>query len=123
MALIGYTTIEIYLGNQAKGMPKDWSYTSLKLTESIITQDVSGKFNVVNLLSGDTKFFPLRYLLKIKGKHVESSENYKISINYMVSRNQTLWLIQIGKLCQWANQNYQQMGSRYGIVLQKLEAI
>lgn len=53
---------------QAKGMPGFWNYEDLEKTQKIISEQKNEKnFNIVNLLSGDTRFWPLRYLLTIKG--------------------------------------------------------
>jgi|GEM_PF-3157659 len=60
------------------GMPKNWSYTDLITTKQIVLKNVDGKFNVVNLLSGDSRFYPLRYLLIINNKKVEKVDDYKL---------------------------------------------
>ena len=48
-------------------MPKNFDYNKLEQTRSIILADNPSEFNIVNKLSGDTRFYPLRYLLTAKG--------------------------------------------------------
>lgn len=61
---------------QAEGMPMFWRYKDLTKSGQIIMKKSGGEFNVVNLLSGDTRFYPLRYLLTVKDKVPMSVDKY-----------------------------------------------
>jgi len=69
--VIIWSIVGIVNQKQSAYMPNNWTYKDLAKTEKIILEKSRGKFNVVNLLSGDSRFYSLRYLLKI------DSENYK----------------------------------------------
>lgn len=69
----------------AKGMPIFWHYSDLKKTSDIVAGRVADGFNVVNLLSGDSRFYPLRYLLAVEGKEVRPVDGYE--------RAKQLWVV------------------------------
>jgi hypothetical protein len=75
--LAGYSIWGVMHETQAKGMPVNWNYRYLTKTENIILKEAGGKFNIVNLLSGDTEFWPLRFLLVRDNEAPETIENYK----------------------------------------------
>jgi len=81
--------LTIFLGwslinqNQAKGMPVFWNYRDLKVTSEIIINQSGNEFNVINLLSGDTRFYPLRYLLTVGKKAPMDTSTY----------NKELWVV------------------------------
>lgn len=47
-----------------RDMPKNWDYKMLEKSEKIILSENPDNFNIVNKLSGDTRFYSLRYLLE-----------------------------------------------------------
>lgn len=71
-----YSYLSVFGEKQAFGMPKNWDYLALKKAVKIISENGDDNFNVVNLLSGDTRFYSLRYLLTISGKPPLSVESY-----------------------------------------------
>jgi len=84
------------------GMPINWSYRDLVKTEKIIMTQVGNKFNVVNTLSGDSRFYPMRYLLTVDKKYPESVADYQTGDQlFVLARNEdgdmieksTLWEI------------------------------
>jgi len=87
--------------SQAKGMPDFWNYKDLKKTEEIISEQKNEKdFNIVNLLSGDTRFYPLRYLLTIKdikpmpvNKYSEAEQLWVIADNNQKVTDNPVWEI------------------------------
>lgn len=87
---------------QAKGMPMEWNYGDLKKTSVIIKNKAGNEFNVVNLLSGDTRFYPLRYLLTVENKVPMQVEKYNkelwvISYKNYDFRNSTVWELEKAK--------------------------
>lgn len=82
--------------SQAKGMPMFWNYGDLKKSKEIIMRKAQGEYNVVNLLSGDTRFYSLRYLLTVEGKAPMSVDKYDkelwiISYKGVDLQNSTVW--------------------------------
>lgn len=49
-------------------MPKGWNYLGIKKAAKIIIQENKKNWNIVSLLSGDTRVYPLRYLLTVAQK-------------------------------------------------------
>lgn len=58
----------VWQTRETKDMPKDFNYKKLEQTGDIVLADNPSDFNIVNKLSGDTRFYPLRYLLTIQGR-------------------------------------------------------
>lgn len=58
------------------GVFKNWDMKDTKKTAKIIAEDASGKFNVANLLDGDTRGYAYRYLLSASGKEPLGVEFY-----------------------------------------------
>lgn len=84
------------------GMSEIWSYRDLVKTEKIILTRAGNKFNVVNTLSGDSRFYPMRYLLTINNRYPEPIEDYQNEDQlFVLARNEdgdkieksTLWEI------------------------------
>lgn len=73
---------------QAFGMPTGWNYLGLKKTEEIIIHDADGsKYNIASLIYGNTRDYPLRYLLTVKNKSPLPADKYpEADILYVVSR-------------------------------------
>jgi hypothetical protein len=80
----------VYVINQkqALGMPRNWHYSDLKVAEKIIKGDNNNDFNVVNLLSGDTRFYSLRYLLEIDNKKPKNVDEYRLIKRLWVVSNE-----------------------------------
>ncbi len=76
LILIIYSFFTKYTETEAFGMPKDWSYSELEKTSKIVEQ-MGTNFNVVNLLSGDTRFYSLRYLLTKDQKNPRNVDSYQ----------------------------------------------
>lgn len=81
---------------QVKGMPMFWNYSNLKNTKEIIVRKAGNEYNVVNLLSGDTRFYSLRYLLTVEGKSPMPIDKYDKEL-WIISyrgddlKNSTIW--------------------------------
>jgi hypothetical protein len=66
-----FIAISLYFNLRPKnafGMPAGWSYPSLIKTTDIVLAESGSNYNIVNLLSGDTRFYSMRYLLTIQNK-------------------------------------------------------
>lgn len=88
----------IFMTVRAKGMPDGWTYRDLKKTSEIVETKAGQEFNVINLLSGDTQFKPLRYLLTIRNKMPMPTNKYdkqlwivKYNDRAMISDDKTPW--------------------------------
>lgn len=57
-------------------MVEGWNYPGVKKTASIILSQRKSKYNIVDLLTGDTRAMGLRYLLTIEGSPPMSVTNY-----------------------------------------------
>ncbi|MCX6724495.1 MAG: glycosyltransferase family 39 protein, partial [Candidatus Shapirobacteria bacterium] len=69
------------------GMPSGWNMKATKKAAKIIAEDASGKFNVANLLDGDTRGYAYRYLLSLSGKEPLGVESYPESdILYVITK-------------------------------------
>lgn len=81
---------------QAKGMPMFWNYRDLRKTSEIVMKKAESEYNVVNLLSGDTRFYSLRYLMTAEGKLPMPIDKYDKEL-WVVSykdnnlKNSTVW--------------------------------
>jgi hypothetical protein len=58
------------------GVSQNWDMKDTKKAAKIIAEDASGKFNVANLLDGDTRGYAYRYLLSASGKEPLGVEFY-----------------------------------------------
>lgn len=58
------------------GMPENWNYPSEQKTSQIILRENKSNYNIASLLSGDTRDYPLRYLLTIAGNPPLPVEQY-----------------------------------------------
>lgn len=65
-------------------MPKDWNYLAVKKSAEIILKENLQNFNIASLLSGDTRDYPLRYLLTIAGKPPLEVDQYPQADNLFV---------------------------------------
>jgi hypothetical protein len=71
--------------SQVKGMPNFWNYEDLEKTQKIISEQKNGeRYNIVNLLSGDTRFWSLRYLLTIRENEPMPIDKYGETEQLMV---------------------------------------
>jgi 4-amino-4-deoxy-L-arabinose transferase-like glycosyltransferase len=69
------------------GMPAGWNMKATKESAKIIAKDSSGKFNVANLLDGDTRAYAYRYLLSLAGKEPLDVEAYpNAEVLYVLTR-------------------------------------
>lgn len=85
LGLVLWSTVTILNSHQGFGMPKDWHYVDLVKTAKLIPVNQK-KYNIVNLLSGDTRFYSLRYLLTITAAPPLAVDHYKeAEILYVVS--------------------------------------
>jgi hypothetical protein len=75
--LIGVSVYSVVWENQAWGMPKGWNYKKLEKAANIVENQAGENFNIVNLLSGDTRFYSLRYILEIKGRIPRKVSEYE----------------------------------------------
>ena len=57
-------------------MPEAWTYTGLLKTKQIILRENKPNFNIASLLSGDTRDYPLRFLLTAARKPALDVETY-----------------------------------------------
>jgi hypothetical protein len=73
---ITYSAIYVFRKNEAFGMPKSWNYVMLEKSSKIIAAQNPINYNIVNLLSGDTRFYSLRYLLTIAHNPPMAVEEY-----------------------------------------------
>lgn len=91
LAVIGVWAVVTATTGKGNGMPKDWNYGDLKKVAEILQGRINNeeKFNVVNLLSGDTRFYPLRYLLEIEGIKSMPIDKYKESKRVYVTAYKT----------------------------------
>ncbi len=62
---------------QNKGMPQQWRYVDLQKAAEIIADQELIQYNVANLLSGDTRAYALRYMLKIVNSNFLNETNYQ----------------------------------------------
>ncbi len=81
IVLIGFNllaTISRFDNNHGYYMPQGWSLKNIKKTAEIIDQDAKSysNINVASLLDGDTRSYPLRYSLLVKGVSVGKVEDY-----------------------------------------------
>lgn len=74
--LILYSYWTVVTQKQAFMMPKDWNYKNLVRLSKVIEDERPREFNIVNLISGDTRFYSLRYLLIRAGIEPLSVDNY-----------------------------------------------
>jgi hypothetical protein len=75
MLIMTWGILAVTVKKKVVGMPDNWSYKDLVVTKETILKIEKEKYNVVNLLSGDSRFYPLRYLLR--DEHLEEINNYK----------------------------------------------
>lgn len=62
--------------NNGYGMPKNWKMSDVKMAGKIIAQDADKNFNVAAILDGDTRAYPYRYIIEMKGKKPLAVEDY-----------------------------------------------
>lgn len=77
IGLLSWSIYEVGFLKQAKGMATDWRYIDLKKTGEIIKKEAGNNFNIVNTLSGDIRFYPLRYWLIKEGKAPMAENKYE----------------------------------------------
>lgn len=76
-----------FKAENAWGMPQGWNMKDTKESAKIIAKDASGKFNVANLLDGDTRAYAYRYLLSLSGKEPLDVEAYpNTEVLYVLTR-------------------------------------
>jgi len=69
------------------GMPSGWNMKATKQSAKIIAEDVSGRFNIANLLDGDTRAYAYRYLISLSGEKPLGVEEYPQSeALYVIAR-------------------------------------
>lgn len=61
---------------QGRGMPPGWKYQYVKKAAGIVLTESKKDFNLVNLLSGDTRAYALRFLVTASGKNPMRVEEY-----------------------------------------------
>lgn len=93
--------LSLVSANHGYDMPNGWSLRKMMITSEIIKKDAEEKekINVASLLDGDTRTYPLRYVLNRAGVKVDSEEKYPESMTlYLVSssdiekvQNATVW--------------------------------
>jgi len=68
-------------------MPSGWNMKATKQSAKIIAEDASGRFNIANLLDGDTRAYAYRYLISLSEKKPLGVEEYpNTDILYVVTR-------------------------------------
>ncbi len=88
LGLVLWSTVTVLNANQGFGMPKDWHYVDLVKTAKLISTHQK-KYNIVNLLSGDTRFYSLRYLLTITTAPPLAVDHYKEAETLYVISNKS----------------------------------
>lgn len=92
----------ILYSNHGYDMPEGWSLKTINEVGRIIVEDskVLQNINVASLLDGDTRVYPLRYVLTIHGINLKSVEEYPstnhlyiVSINKQQVTNSKVWEI------------------------------
>jgi hypothetical protein len=78
LVLIVYSFSIKITQNRALGMPEHWTYSDLDRAAKIIERE-GHNFNIVNLLSGDTRFYSLRYLLIKENKEPRPIDSYEFA--------------------------------------------
>jgi len=69
------------------GMPSGWTMKTTKQSAKIIAEDTSGRFNIANLLDGDTRAYAYRYLISLSGKEPLGVEEYpQTETLYVITR-------------------------------------
>lgn len=84
-----------------RGMPKNWRYTDAEKVAKIISNENLNNYNVANLLSGDTRAYSLRYLLRISNSNPLGEMDYPNANNLFVlsylddknTQNNSVWEI------------------------------
>lgn len=71
LVLVGFTVLSfrnIFAPKGAFGMPEGWFYSDLVTCSQIVKEQSGERFNIVNLLSGDTRFYSMRALLTVQNR-------------------------------------------------------
>jgi len=69
------------------GMPAGWNMKATKQSAKIIAKDASGRFNIANLLDGDTRAYAYRYLISLSGEKPLGVEEYpNADVLYVLTR-------------------------------------
>lgn len=81
-------TISNLNNDHGYNMPKGWNMYKIKTSASIISKDVnSNQFEVASLLDGDTRTYPVRYMLSVDGKPpMEVTDYPKAKLLYVLAR-------------------------------------
>lgn len=104
VTLLIWSVYEVGFVKQAKGMPLSWNYNDLRRVEKIILDNAGEEYNVINLLSGDTRFYPMRFLLIRDGAKILPEDNYEnigeawVITSYELKTKQNLpWEVEVNK--------------------------
>jgi len=92
LMILNFTvSLSMLRANHGYFMPEGWNLKKIKLAGELVTKDSKDhlNFNVASLLDGDTRAYPLRYVVEINGGTPGSVENYPNNNSlYVVSRNE-----------------------------------
>lgn len=103
--------------NNGFSMPLGWNYIGIQKASQIILGENKKNYNIANLLSGDTRDYPLRYLLTAAGKPPLEVDQYPRADNlFVISKhekektvNNSVWEISSFCPCKliktWSIQN------------------
>jgi hypothetical protein len=103
------------------GMEKGLTYRDVEHTAKIISEDVSGEFNVVSLIDFDKRGYILRYLIRyIYGKTMKRDEEYPTSdVVYALSEKSydfnTSDVWEIKSVCPCATLSLGSVGEGYSV--------
>lgn len=76
--------------NHGYFMPDGWSLRKIEQTSNIITRNSKShpNFNVASLLDGDTRAYPIRYMLSLTNQPIQDYTSYpQNDYLYVVSKN------------------------------------
>ena len=86
LAILQLTSFKFKTDN-GWGMPFGWNMKATKQSAKIIAEDASGRFNIANLLDGNTRAQAYRYLISLSEKKPLGLEEYpKTDVLYVITR-------------------------------------
>jgi hypothetical protein len=95
-------TYSIYTAIPDRGegfdMARGWNYEGLKKTEKIISEQKHENYNLVDLLTGDTRAQALRYLLTVSGNEPKNESAYPDSLYLFIYSRDSIEKILGGSL-------------------------
>lgn len=86
LVILQLTAFRFKTGNGWE-MPSGWNMKATKQSVKIIAEDAPDRFNIANLLDGDTRAYAYRYLISLSGKEPLGVEEYPTTeVLYVIAR-------------------------------------